>query len=166
MSLIIETGANVAGANSYSTASFATTYLTSIGKGTDWSSTATLQEASLVRSCYFMETLDWIGLKTYSTQPLEWPRRNITDKNGYYISATCIPLQLKWVQCELAIRFLNGNDPLPDQDTTGNIIREKVDVIEIEYERGGASQVPYQPFVDQLLKPWLKSRANIELVRV
>jgi hypothetical protein len=109
--------------------------------------------------------LDWNGTKTSSTNPLEWPRRNVLDRNGYYISATGIPLHIKWVQTELAIRFINDNDPLPDQDTSGNIVRERVDVVEIEYERGGASQIPSMPYIDVLLKPWIRSKNIVEIVR-
>jgi hypothetical protein len=165
MTMVIETGSGVTGANSYCTMTFTSAYFVDIGKSSEWTTLATGQESALIRSCYYMENLDWLGLKALSTQPLEWPRRGVTDKNGYYVSATGIPLQIKWVQSELAIRFLNGDDPLPDQDATGNIIREKVDVIEIQYESGGAQQMPYQPYIDTLLKDWTKNRGIVEIFR-
>ena len=167
MTIVIETGAGtLASANSYYSLVSATTYITTIGRSSEWTSfSTTTQNAALIRACYFMETLDWNGTKTSSTNPLEWPRRNVLDRNGYYISATGIPLHIKWVQTELAIRFINDNDPLPDQDTSGNIVRERVDVVEIEYERGGASQIPSMPYIYVLLKPWIRSKNIVEIVR-
>jgi len=166
--LVIETGSSSspASCNSYLSISSATSYFQNIGKLTNWASgTTTTQSASLIRATYLMETFSWIGIKALSTQALEWPRRNVTDKNLFYISSTCIPLQIKWIQAELAYRFLNDDDPLPDNDTTGNVIREKVDVVEIQYDSGGAQQVPSQPYIDTLLRNWVKGRANVTLVR-
>jgi hypothetical protein len=111
--------------------------------------------------------LNWKGIKALSTNPLEWPRVNVVNKNDYWISSTCIPLQIKWAQAELAVRFLNGDDPLPDQNVTGNLVRERVEgAVEIEYEKGGARQVPYQPYLDALLKHWLHSEISIPINRV
>jgi len=165
--IVVETGVGtLASANSYLSIASATSYFTNIGKLTNWASgTTTTQSAALIRSCYFMELQNWIGTKALSTQPLEWPRRNVTDKNLFYISSTAIPLQIKWVQAELAYRFLNGDDPLPDNDTTGNVIREKVDVVEIQYDSGGAQQVPSQPYIDTLLREWVRSKNAIIIQR-
>ena len=166
--LVIEVGTgSLASANSYFSLNSCTEYFTNIGKLTNWASgTTTTQSAALIRACYYMESaLDWIGTKALSTQPLEWPRRNVTDKNLFYISSTCIPLQIKWIQAELAYRFLNGDDPLPDNDTTGNVIREKVDVVEIQYDSGGAQQVPSQPYIDTLLRGWIRGKTNVEIFR-
>jgi len=166
--LVIETGASTtpASANSYFSLNSCTEYFTKIGKLTSWASgTTTTQSAALIRACYYMELQDFIGTKALSTQPLEWPRRNVTDKNSYFISSTCVPLQIKWIQAELAYRFLNGDDPLPDNDTTGNVIREKVDVVEIQYDSGGAQQVPSQPYIDTLLRGWIRGKTNVEIFR-
>lgn len=166
MTLIIEDGSGVSGANSYWSLSSISSYFTNIGKSSGWSTLATGQEAASIRATYYMESaLDWIGTKALSTNSLEWPRRNVTDKNSYFISSTCIPLQIKWIQAELAYRFLNGDDPLPDNDTTGNVIREKVDVVEIQYDSGGAQQVPSQPYIDTLLKDWVRGKSSIIIQR-
>jgi hypothetical protein len=165
MSLTVEVGSGVTGANSYNSLASADSYFELRGNS-DWSDGSDDdKEASLIKGCQLMELFDWVGTKTDSTYPLEWPRRGVTDKNGFYISATGIPMQVKWIQMELALRYLTGTDPLPDQSSSGNIVREKVDVIEIEYERGGASQVPSLPYIDTLLRNWIRSRVAVEIVR-
>jgi hypothetical protein len=165
--IVVETGVGtLASANSFFSLNSCTQYFTNIGKLTNWASgTTTTQSAALIRATYLMENYDWIGTKALSTQPLEWPRRNVTDKNNFYISSTVIPLQIKWIQAELAYRFLNGDDPLPDNDTTGNVIREKVDVVEIQYDSGGAQQVPSQPYIDTLLREWVRGKSSIIIQR-
>ena len=165
MTLIVEDGTSLASSNSFYNLASATEYFSNLGKSSGWTTLATGQEAALIRATYLMETYDWIGIKALSTQALEWPRRNVTDKNGFYISSTAIPLRIKWVQAELAYRFLNGDDPLPDNDTTGNVIREKVDVVEIQYDSGGAQQVPSQPYIDTLLRGWIRGKTNVEIFR-
>jgi len=112
-----------------------------------------------------METLPWRGIKADSTQSLEWPRRNVIDRNQYYVSATVVPVAIRQAQAELALRYLTGGDPAPDLSEMGNIVREKVDVIEIEYDRGGKRDVPEYTYIDRLLKPYLKSAFMVELVR-
>ena len=163
--LIVEIGTTkVHSANSYTSLASADQYFELRG-ATDWvNGDDDLKEASLIKACNLMELMDWKGLKSLWNQPLEWPRRMVVDKNGYFVSATGIPLQIKWIQMEFAYRYFSGNDPFPDQDVTGSIVRERVDVIEVEYERG-AEQIPYQPYIDTLLRYWIKSINSLEIVR-
>jgi len=165
MAIIVETGASLASANSYWSLASANSYFEEIGILT-WTGAEADLEASLIRAARYMETLPWVGIKTLSTQALEWPRRNVVDRNGYYVSATNIPLKIKQAQGEIALRFLTGGDPAPDLTDSGSVIRERVDVIEIEYDRGsGKKDVPEYLYIDALLKPYVKSAFNVELVR-
>jgi hypothetical protein len=133
---------------------------------TTFTSTTTILEGHLIRAARFMETLAWQGIKTLSTQALEWPRRSLLDNNNYYISSTCIPLRIKQGQAELALRYLTGGDPAPDLAFSGaNIVMEKVDVIEIRYDTGGKRDIPEYLYIDYLFKPFLYSILNVELVR-
>lgn len=154
----------MASANSYYSLASANSYFTELGI-TTWTGADDTLEAVLIRAARYMETLPWKGIKTDSTQALEWPRRNIVDHNNYYIPATAIPIRLKQAQAEIALRYLGGGNPAPDLSETGNIVREKIDVIEIEYDRSGKKDVPEYLYVDYLLKPYLKSNWNVELVR-
>jgi len=167
MAIYVETGSGtLASANSYYSLASANTYFETIGFS-DWiDGDDDVKSASLIRACLYMETLPWNGLKSLSTNPLEWPRRNVLDRNGYYVSATGIPLKIKQAQAEIAYRYFTGGNPVPDLDFSGgNIVREKVDVIEIEYDRGGKSDVPEYLYIDNLLRPFLASSLNVELVR-
>lgn len=164
MAIIVETGASMASSNSYLSLASANSYFYELGI-TTWTGPDTSLEGTLIRAARYMETLPWRGLKTLSTQALEWPRRDVVDHNNYYISSTAIPLRIKQAQAELALRYLSGGNPAPDLSQTGGVVRERVDVIEIEYDRSGKRDVPEYMYIDFLLKPYLKSSLNVELVR-
>jgi len=165
MTVIVEDGTSLASANSYWSLASANSYFTEIGI-TTWTGPDSTLEAALIRATRYMETLPWQGLKALSTQALEWPRRNVLDRNGYYVSSTCIPVHVKQGQAEIALRYVTGGDPAPDLAFSGgNVVRERVDVIEIEYDRGGKKDVPEYLYIDYLFKPYLKSSINVELVR-
>jgi len=167
MTLVVETGvATLASANTYYSLASADAYFEARGITTWVDGDDDAKEYALIKACTFMETLPWVGLKSLSTQALEWPRRNVIDQNGYYVSATGIPLRIKQAQAELAYRYFGGGDPAPDLSISGgNIVRERVDVIEIEYDRGGKIDVPQYRYVNALLKPFLYGGINVELVR-
>ena len=167
MTLVVETGAaTLASANTYYSLASADAYFDARGVSAWVDGDDDTKEYSLIKACSFFETLPWIGLKSLSTQALEWPRRNVIDKNGYYVSATGIPLKIKQAQAELAYRYFTGGNPAPDLTFSGgNVVRERVDVIEIEYDRGGKKDVPEYLYIDYLLKPFLKGGINVELVR-
>jgi len=164
MTIVVEDGTSMASSNSYMSLASASAYFDEIGI-TTWGGPSSTLEGHLIRAARYMETLPWRGLKTTSTQGLEWPRRDVTDQNNYYVSATAVPLRVKQAQAEIALRYLSGGNPAPDLSQTGNVIREKVDVIEIEYARTGKRDVPEYLYIDFLLKPYLKSSWNVELVR-
>ena len=165
MDIIVETGSGISGANSYVSLASADSYFGLRGNNTWVDGDDDAKEAALIKACSYMETFFWNGIKTLSTQNLEWPRRNVIDQNGYYVSATCIPMRVKNAQSELAYRYFSGDDPAPDLDSSGRVVRERVDVIEVEYDRGGTKAVPEFTYVDALLKPFLKSSLNVGVVR-
>lgn len=165
ITLVVETGAGIAGANTYYSLASANSYFQSRGVTTWEDADSADKQVSLIKATSYMETLPWIGLKTYSTNPLDWPRRNVVDKNGYYVSATAIPLQIKQGQAEVALRYLTGSDPLPDLADSGQIVRERVDVIEVEYTAQGKTAQPTFSYVDALFSQFLLSSLNVNLSR-
>jgi phage gp36-like protein len=180
MSLTIETGAIVTGANSYISAADATTYHSARGN-TAWTGTDAVKEAALLRAVAYLDgnyRKRWKGVKvrpvptdSLAEQPLEWPRYDVqldgytANNDGYLIGWVFpfdqIPQRLKDAQCELALRALAGD--LAADRATG-IKREKVDVIETEYTTGSGSRAVYQ-IVDDLISDYLQPTGCGSLTR-
>jgi len=131
MSLTIETGAKVTGADSYASVSEFNTYVDQTGI------TLSGDEEELLRQAMaYIEGLAFKGYKLTKAQPLQWPRGNVI-LDGYYVDATEIPTLLKEAQMEVAIAVDQGNNPLAAIDRLTK--REKVGEIEVEYMDGASS---------------------------
>ena len=150
MAIIIEDGTIVAGANSYASEAELTAFAAERG--------ATLTGAAdvlLIKAMDYVESFRkaFQGSKVDAAQPLQWPRSG-AYVDGYPIPTTEIPVDLKRAQMQAAIE----SDSTDLNPNTGQAVkREKVDVIEVEYESGGANQAPTFRKVDAYLEPLLSS---------
>ena len=102
MALIIETGSNVPGAQSYVTAAeftaFHLAYYAAFSAGTEPE-----KEAALRRAVAYLDGLRWSGLKSHGRdQALSWPRAGATDKEGWGIDSDVVPVEVKEAQMILA----------------------------------------------------------------
>jgi hypothetical protein len=169
MSLLVENGAIVSGAESYIDAASATTYHANRGN-TAWTGTDAVKEAALRRATAYLDghyRARWKGCRvrpapsdTLAEQPLEWPRYDV-DVSGYTFPYDQIPQRLKDACCELALRALSGDLA---EDFTSGVKREKVDVLETEYFQGAAPGTTYR-IVDDLLSDFLKPAGTADVVR-
>lgn len=166
MALTVEDGSIVAGADSYITLAAADAYHAARGI-TLW---ATMSEAereqALRRATDYMTQayrLRWAGRRVTSTQPLDWPRYEVPQPDAslqlygwhaFYPSDE-VPSEVQNACAELAYRGAAG--PLmADITKTQKTIREKVDVIEVEYAPWTPTEASYRA-VDSMLAPLLKS---------
>lgn len=102
MTLIIETGANIAGAEAYATATALDTWTTAMF-GAASSDTTANKEAAIRRAVKFLDALAWSGAKTYGRlQALAWPRAWVTDIDGYGVVSNTIPPEVIEAQHILA----------------------------------------------------------------
>lgn len=127
MSFIPATGTNTDTANAFCSVEYADQYHAVRGN-TLWGTNNTIKQAALIKATDFIEQVygqRFIG--TYSGEGLSWPRYNVFQ----YASDT-IPDVLKKATCELALEGLAG-DLNPISGGQQAVIREKVDVIEIQY---------------------------------
>lgn len=156
MPLTPETGAIVAGANTYVTLAEQKAFIGSIPQPT--ATDAELERAIVLAARYLDGNYRarWKGVKESITQSMEWPRYVVAG-----VLPGTIPQRLKDAQCELALRALSGE---LSADTTTGIKREKVDVLETEYFSGQSGKAAY-PVVDQLLSDYLKPLGSSDLVR-
>lgn len=175
MALIVETGAIVAGAESYVDAAFYVTYWTNLNAVPSELTPAI--EAALRKATAYIDGKYRNRFKGDRTnmlaQCLEFPRIGVQLGNGSsfptlsgvaygvttYLPPDTIPLELKHAVCEAAKRALAADLAA---DLTGNIKRQKVDVIETEYFNATPTGTKYEQ-IDHLLSRFLK-RSN-EAVR-
>lgn len=165
MALTVETGSGSASSESYASVADVDVYQSNRGV-TLWATLSTAEkEQALRRATTYMEQvyrLRWKGLRTSIPQALSWPRYLAERVDvGYYAPAgyyetNVVPSEVVAACCELAFKAAFG-DLSPD---IGRVTkREKVDVIEVEYESGRAPFVRFRA-VDNLLAPLLKGDAS------
>ena len=131
MALIIEDGTVVTDANSYVTTTYLETYCTARGI----TLTADSEEL-LIKAMDYIESLQFIGIKSTSDQPLQWPRYDVVI-DGYSLLVTTIPNQLLKGQCEVAIAIDQGNGPLATVNRSKK--RVKAGAVEVEYADNASS---------------------------
>lgn len=147
MAIVVEdgTGGNPL-ANSYVSEADLTTYATDRG--------ITLVKTAaqlLLLSMDTIETRSYQGAKTSTSQPLSWPRTGVVV-DGNSIASDEIPTDLKTAQIVTALSIDAGADPMGKIDPA--VKREKVDVIEVEYQDNAASR-SFDPKINAYLAPFL-----------
>ena len=156
MTLVVEDGSVVTGADAYVSVSFVDTYNDSYKNDSTWSASSTAAKERAIRSA--TAWLDarynkvWSGYVGVASQPLSWPRYMATDANGWTIDSNSIPLKLQQACAEAAIRAVSDS-LLADVATPGSVtlVRKKIGPLETETRYSGASQSVSYPYIDQLL---------------
>ena len=148
MTLIIETGTGKADAQSYITVVELSAYasargITIAGDGSQL----------LLRAMTYLETRDYTGSKNTKEQALQYPRVNVYI-DEFPILTTEIPNILKDLLAEVSIAIGGDEDPLATVERA--VKKEKVDVIEIEYQDNAAPFV-YNMRIKALERKLLKN---------
>lgn len=165
MSLIVEDGTGVSGADSYITLEYAASYHSALGNAAWAAATSEQQEVALRRAAQYLDfNYYWRGVKTAQTNAREWPRYDCLDKDGYAIASNVIPTEIKNAQAELGLRALAG-DLLADVSGGSSVIREKVDAIEVEYEKGQSRQSAYT-IVERLLRGLIRGGGGSRVIEM
>ena len=183
MSIIVETGSVVTGANSF--VSVADFQAHCDLRNRDYSAYSDeAVEAALVKMADYLNSLNWKGVKTGRTNPMAWPRYGnedggnlwnqlewpasswigVLDKDGFYIPTDEVPAEVVNAQCEGAWLIATGKDMEPSLDRGGALRREKYDVIEFEYFSGASPTTEFRA-VSNRLRGLLKSGFSSETVR-
>jgi len=150
MSIVVETGAIVAGANSYISVVDADAYF-SARNNTTWSAltTANKEAALLYATSWIDSRYSWPGIIVDDSQALSWPRLGAYDVDLRSIASTTIPQALIDAECEAALshvtEVLNAV-----RERGGGLAYAKVDVLEVSYFRGAAAGRTF-PYIDSLL---------------
>lgn len=142
MALVIETGAGVAGANSYASVLELKTFAGN--RGLEIPAVTGDLEKALVLACDKLETYRFKGAKVDPLQALAWPRSEVYLEDATEpLAEDFIPDRLKMAQCQFAVEVANGTDLQPTGDGR-EIVMEKVDVLETKYAERGAGAVSPQ----------------------
>ena len=111
----------------------------------------------LIKAMDYLESKSFIGTKNTQEQALQWPRYGAVV-DGYYIDSNSIPLLLQEAQMEIAISIDAGTNPMAN--LARETIREKVDVIEVEYSASAFAQT-YLMAAETKLKKLVKSALSV-----
>jgi len=159
MAFVVETGSGVPNANSYASVSAADGYVADRGIA-GWSTlTNTLKEQALINATDYLEATyrdAWKGNRITATQSLSWPRSNVIV-DGFLLDANIVPLPVVYACVEMAVRAAGGETLIADQGQ--RVKREKIDVIEIEYQDYSDPTQRY-PFVNRMLAAYLVSSSD------
>jgi hypothetical protein len=172
-------------ANSYVDVATADAYFVNRPAGSAWTalSTSAAKEPFLIYATRILETrVQWDGLRTNTTQALDWPRTGVIDPNyqdakingvgdlGYrlyqkVILNTVVPQDIQDACCEMALSLIVSDRSL-DASSRG-LKRAKVGSLEVEFDGSMAPPVLPRPVRD-LLRPYGRfagSGGSVELVR-
>lgn len=134
--------------NSYVDLAEATAIADNFPFGVEWRATdPTELEQALIISTRWLETLNYEGERCKSTQRLKWPRQKAFCDD---VEATCsgIPYQIKETEVILAWQYIQEPKNFPgfggsagDSAPAGTYVkRQKIDVLEIEYDQFNENQ--------------------------
>ena len=135
MALVIENGSGLANAEAYAgVADFSAWDVKYYGSALTGSDAD--KEAAIRRAVAYLDALKWKGTRaTGRAQALAWPRSGVTDCEGLAIGANMIPPEVIFAQHVLARAEFQSPGVLSPSVTLGAVVkREKVDVIEAEYD--------------------------------
>jgi len=135
VTLVIEDGSIVTGANSYVDDAEYVAY--ALARGKTIGSDATAREIELILAMDYIESFrdQFKGVKVQFDQPLQWPRSGVYI-DGYIVDFDSIPQELKDAQMEAGI--VGNSTNLLKSGTNQNIAKEKLGDMEIEYFNGGS----------------------------
>jgi hypothetical protein len=169
--LIVENGTGLANAESYISVAEANAYHAARGN-TNWATISTGEaEQALRRATDYIEQvyrLRWQGNRVNSTQALSWPRAFVQPMDYqfsstafflgglYYLPADEVPQEVKHACAEMAFKAAGGELA---SDLTQGVIREKVDVLEVQYDPNSPQYTRYRA-IDNLLRPFLTGGSN------
>jgi len=166
MSLIIEDGTGLSTAESYISIADADTYFSNRANA-DWEALYNTddKEPALRKATDYMVSnyrRRWQGVRVDEDQALDWPRVGVVV-DSWAIGSDEVPEIVARACAEFALK-VSTEELQPD--LTQGVTREKVGVIEVEYDRNSQQATRYKA-IDNMLAPFLKAggAATMGLIR-
>lgn len=163
MSLVLETGAGVAGANSYVSLTDALSYHADHGNATWAASSDPLRTAALIRGASAIDGMyggRWPGFRASISQGLDWPRSGAWDRDGYPLLS--VPADIVRAACEAALVELDTPGALSQKATAGLKSQTVGPITQVWTGSSGAGGTAY-PTVRQALSRIIKGGGNIDI---
>lgn len=136
--------------NSYLSVDEANDYFAGRFGAEKWTEFTTPQKQSLlVTATKKLDTATFGGLRSKIIQSLQWPRRGLTDRDGYSISDLVIPNALKEAACEMAYWIWTEEDRLLSDTDIEQVDTYKVGPMDFQVNK---NRVTFPSRVDELLK--------------
>jgi len=161
MTIVVEDGSRVTGAESYVTVAAFAAYWTARNDTTTAALATSVIEAALRQATAFLDAnFKWMGLRVSTTQSLNWPRAlpSGLDADGRSVSTIELPQVLKDACCELAKEAVAGS--LAATVARGGAIKsQSVGSISITYADGASPAKKYQ-LVELLVRRLLDNGGN------
>lgn len=167
MTLIVEDGSVVAGAESYVTVAQYKTYCDN--RGLSYSGTTDTQIEQNARKSwdYLLQEYrgKWKGYRKDATQIGDWPRsfvylepfvRGASGSYPYLVDDNTIPFEVRNAQCELMQRAVDG-DLMPDVGQVETSIT--VGPISVDYDKNSPQNTRFEA-VDGILRQYLTGGGN------
>lgn len=170
MALIVEDGTGKADAEALATVAQYKTYLANRGITVSSQSDTDIEQMLRKASDKFAGYRGtWKGYRLKSTQALDWPRYGVTmrDIGAFTLDPNVIPTAIVNANILLAYKAFVADDHDLQPAIERVTLKEKVDVIEVEYAPD-ASVVTRYPDVEAIVSPYQKnggSGAMVPLVR-
>jgi hypothetical protein len=157
MAFTLEDGSGIAGSNAYVSESDLESYADDRSVTlADGDESAAIVRATIAFDAIYRARFN--GYKTHGrNQGLEWPRTAAYDREGYLISGSLIPPEVKAAVCEMAIRELTEpGSMLPDLERGGQINELSAGSVRIVYGANAQATTTFQ-LIDKMLSGLLGS---------
>jgi len=154
------------GTDAYVSLAACDAYHTALGN-TAWTGLDAAKEVAIRKATLWVDNAyrgRWKGIRCDTTQPLAWPRWDVTDEDGLYVDSATIPTAIANATCEAALRIIAGSDLDPDRDRGGRIKSESVGSLSVVYADGAPSGTTY-PRIDRMVSGLVAGRSSMRIER-
>ena len=111
----------------------------------------------LTKALDYLDSQNWKGYKTDDDQVLDWPRQYVYVDN-VLLASDAVPSGIVKAQHVIALSVANGYNPLATVERA--VKREKVDVLEVEYQPN-ASSAPIARSINAALADYIESATAV-----
>jgi hypothetical protein len=175
MAFVVEDGTGKNDGNSYCPVADADAYHADLTGSTVWAAAITgAKQAALMKATQYLDLqygTRWRGYRANgfgdsgdTQQALDWPRVEVYDVDGWPYNSYELPARLVHATCEMALRFLQGDDPLATVTEPGALASESVTVGPISERKDYLGSKPYGYIyrkVDALVRPLITGGGEI-----
>lgn len=154
MAIIVEDGTGIGTANAYVSGAACAAY--AADRGLQFTANAS-GDAAIIRASAWIDgeyRTRYPGVRQkYRLQGLEWPRIGASDRDGYYIATSTVPIEVLNATCEAAVREQSDPGSLsPDLERGGVVQSLTAGSVGIVYGAGAVPNTIFQ-VIDNIMAP-------------